>query len=553
MEIAHAPADRLANEKATNTQRVSSLDTLTTKISALQTATTALSAGGLFGGRIATLGTAGSTWTAQASANTAAGAYKVTVAQLATSARRDGAADIGRGLAATSDVSGLTLATLPVATPVTAGTFTVNAAKVTVKLSDSLQDVFDAISEATDGAVTASYDPAADKITLSSAEGTEVMLGAANDTSNFLRALKLGNNGAETVTSSATLGTLKPASALKNANLAGAVSAVDQNGAGKFSINGVEIAFNVNTDSLNTVIARINASNAGVSASYDAAHDRMVLANGATGDLGIALRESDGGLLAGLGLTTGATFTRGRNAEFTINDGETLTSTSNVLDASTHGISGLTIQVTGEETQTVTVGADTDAMRKAIDNFISAYNDVQSYIDSATKVSTDSKGKVTAAVLSNNREVQAWSDSLRALAFAAVSGSGSIKRIESLGLDFKPGSSQLEVDDEEKLTAALRDNATDVAAFFQTGTTGFSAKITSYLDTVSDLASTQQKNLNKTNTQIDDQIAAIERRLEQQRAVMESAFINMESAQATLKTQQAALDRAFSSTSSSSS
>ena len=109
------------------------------------------------------------------------------------------------------------------------------------------------------------------------------------------------------------------------------------------------------------------------------------------------------------------------------------------------------------------------------------------------------------------------------------------------------------MDDEEKLTAALRDSATDVAAFFQTGGTGFAAKIDAYLGKVSDLNDTQQKNLNKANTQLDDQIAAIERRLEQERSVMESAFMNMESAQATLKTQQAALDRAFGGSSSSNS
>lgn len=546
MEVAHAPADRLADEKATNLQRVNSLSTLGTKLSALETATKALSAGGLFGGRSTTLSSANSTWTAQAAANTATGAYKVTVQQLATAAHRDGAADIGRALAASEDVSGLTLATLPVATAVTAGTFTVNGQKITVKLSDSLQDVFDAIAEATDHTVTAAYDPETDKITLTGDGCTEVMLGAANDTSNLLRALKLGNNGTSTVSSSATLGTLKPGSALKNANLATAITAVDEDGAGKFSINGVEIAFNVNTDSLNAVIARINASNAGVTAAYDAAHDRMTLTNSATGDLGIAVSEESGGLLAALGLTTGATFARGHNALFTINDGETLSSTSNVLDATAHGITGLTLQVTSEETQTITVGADTDAMRKAIDGFITAFNDVQSYIDTATKVTTDSKGKVTAAVLSNNREVQDWSDRLRSLAFSAVSGSGTIKRLESLGLDFKPGTSQLEVDDEDKLIAALRDHASDVASFFQTADTGFAARINSYLDKISDLNDTQQKNLNKANTQLDDQIAAIERRLEQERSLMESSFLKMESAQATLKSQQEALDRAFS-------
>ena len=87
MAVAHAPADRLTEEKTTNTQRLNSLSTLGTKLSALQTATQALSAGGLFGGRSATLSSANSTWTARSATNTATGSYQVAVQQLATAAR----------------------------------------------------------------------------------------------------------------------------------------------------------------------------------------------------------------------------------------------------------------------------------------------------------------------------------------------------------------------------------------------------------------------------------------------------------------------------------
>ena len=58
------------------------------------------------------------------------------------------------------------------------------------------------------------------------------------------------------------------------------------------------------------------------------------------------------------------------------------------------------------------------------------------------------------------------------------------------------------------------------------------------------------KTLTKTNTGIDEQIAAIERRLVQQRELMESAFIQMENAQAKLKQQQSSLDSMFAQTSS---
>src|SRR5690606_35672021 len=100
-----------------------------------------------------------------------------------------------------------------------------------------------------------------------------------------------------------------------------AVTAVDADGKGSFTINGVSIDFDVDADSLSTVLARINASSAGVTASFDSASDRVVLTNKSTGDLGISLSEAAGGLLGALGLTNGTTFTAGENAAFTVNGG----------------------------------------------------------------------------------------------------------------------------------------------------------------------------------------------------------------------------------------
>src|SRR5262249_2100264 len=136
----------------------------------------------------------------------------------------------------------------------------------------------------------------------------------------------------------------------------------DTNGDGKFTINGVEISYNVNTDTISSVMAQINDSSAGVSASYDSINDRLVLSNKSTGDLGIAVNETTPGLLASLGLASGTTFTRGGNAEFTINGGDVLTSASNTLDGTAHGISGLSVTATSLDTQTITVAPDTQAM-----------------------------------------------------------------------------------------------------------------------------------------------------------------------------------------------
>lgn len=543
MNLEHAPADRLAAERSANSQKVTQLGSLGSKLTALQDVAHGLKAASFFGKRTATSSTADSSWNIAAATSTVTGSHAIAVSQLATTARLDGAGDIGAALNTSGDdVSGLTLANLPLGQAVTAGTFSVNGQKVTIALTDSLQDVFDAIANATGGNVTARYDHTTDRVTLASTSGN-VVLGAANDTSNFLRALKLGNNGTDTVSSSAALGTVKKSATLANANLGATITAVDGAGAGSFSVNGVDIAYNVNTDTLTTVLKRINDSSAGVTASYDSNSDRVVLTNKSTGDLGIAVNEAAGGLLGALGLSNGTTLVRGDNAEFTIDGGSTLTSASNTLDATVHGVTGLSVTVDTATTQTITIAADAGAMRTQIESFVSKFNEVQQFLDSVTKVSTDSKGKVTAAVLANNREIQDWGRSLRSLAFAAVSGlSGSISRLNDLGLDFKAGTNELEIDDSEKLDRVLKESTPGVEEFFTTATTGFAAKLDAFVENVTEQNSDQQERLNKTNSSLDDQIAAIERRLEQQRALLESAFIQMENAQSQLKQQQSALD-----------
>lgn len=544
IEYSSAPITRLEKEQSANRSKSTALSTLDGKMTVLQSAVAALQSASSFSGRSTTLSSGASSWSASAATDTATGAYKFNVTQLATVSRMNGANDISSGLAPTGDVSGLTLATLPLAAPVTAGTFTVDGRQISVDLADSLEDVFTAISTETGGAVTAAYDPVADKVTLTGSGA--ITLGAANDTSNFLSAFRLANNGTASVTSGSALGALNLSSPLASASLRTAVT-----GDGSFNLNGVNIAYNVSTDSVKTVLQRINASAAGVAASYDSATDRVVLSNKTTGDTGIFLADDTGGLLASLGLSAGATLVRGDNAEFTIDDGPTLVSASNTLTAASHGIDGLSLTAASESEATVTIASDTAAMQSRIDAFISAFNSVQTFIEEQTKI-TSANGKVTTSTLTDNREVQAWSQTLRRNAFAAVDGlSGAIGRLETLGIDFTSGTSLLAVKSSSTLTAALADRPNEVAEFFTTASTGFGARLKASLDLIAgtDLQKgyidEQQTRLATGNTDIDKQIAAIERQLEQQRELLTASFIAMETAQQSYNSMQTQLTKSF--------
>lgn len=547
IDLERTPGTRMQAEINTNQRKLNALSGLETRLTDLKGAVENLQAGDAFSPRSAS---ASGGWTASASSGATSGSYTFNVTQRATAARLVGAADRGQSIANSSDVSGVTLASLGTGSAVTAGVFTVNGARITVDLADSLQDLFDQISTATGGDVTASYDSVSDRISLTGS--SSVVLGSATDTSNFLAVARLNNNGTGTIESGAALGAVRSGATLADARLRTAVTAVDGSGAGSFQLNGVNIAYNLNTDTLNSVIERINNSAAGVRASFDVASDRVVIENTATGDVGFSLNESSGGLLAALGLVTGSTLERGKNAEFTVNGGPTLTSASNTLGAAAHGIAGLSLTPDGDGgIETVTIATDTGSMRAKIDDFITKFNAVQTFIDEQTRI-TSTNGRVTTATLSDNREIQNWGSQLRATVFATVPGlSSTLSRLDHLGLDFSGVSAQLTVKSEAKLAAALAERPTEVAALFQQSGTGLASRLDTLFDSYigivggAGLLGGLRTNLSSANNSLTTQIADLDRRLVQRRSQLETGFIEMERAQSTIQQMQSQLTRAF--------
>jgi flagellar hook-associated protein 2 len=304
-------------------------------------------------------------------------------------------------------------------------------------------------------------------------------------------------------------------------------------------------------------LASINSSTAGVTASYDSVNDRFVLTNNSTGDTGIGANEVSGGLLDAMGLTAGSTLQRGLDAKFTLNGGATITSKSNTLTAAEHGITGLSIKVDSATTQTVTVASDTEKTKSTLQAFITAFNTVESYIDDQTKVTVGADGKVSTATLGDNREVEAWGSKLRSLASSTISGlSSSVTRLEDLGIGFSSISAQLSIKDSAKLDAALANSSDDISGFFSNTVTGFTQQFATYLTALNDSSqgalSTQTSGLIKQNTDIDAQIVTLNRRIEDQRTLLTSAFLAMQDAQSAATSQQKTIENMFPTKSSSS-
>jgi flagellar hook-associated protein 2 len=95
--------------------------------------------------------------TASAASGATSGSYAFNISQLATAAQLNGQSNINQSLVPTGNPADVTIGTAGFSTPVTAGTFMVDGAQVTIAATDSLQDLFNHIASATNNKVSASY------------------------------------------------------------------------------------------------------------------------------------------------------------------------------------------------------------------------------------------------------------------------------------------------------------------------------------------------------------------------------------------------------------
>ena len=542
--VERSPEQRLRLDQNRLQQQNNAFAGIKTELTVFQNDLASLKDPGFFDSRTATASDP-TLASATAAAGAALGSYSFSVTQLASAASWRGATGAGASLSTTDDVSALTLSSAGLASPITAGTFTVNGKQITIATTDTLKNVLDQISTATGGAVTASYSSANDAITLSSA--SEIVLGSATDSSNFLQAMKLANNGSPTVTSASRLGAVKIASPLSQSNLATAVTG-DVDGNGTFTINGVPISYSTGSDSITNVLKRINDSGAGVVAGYDATNNRFTLMNRNPGDIGIALADVTGNFLAASGLSGGA-LAHGSNLLYSLNDGPQLSSQTNTISEATSGITGLSVTALDKGDFAVTIGSDTNKVRTAIANFVAQYNKVQSVINAQTASSTDANGKVTAGLLAGDQSVESLIASLRNSMNGATSSlSGARFRLDSLGFVSNGHDDSLSTTDLSGLDTALTSNLGALKDLFTHAGTGLAVQLDSFITaTIGDKGSmiAHQSALTTQSAAIDTQISSIEKHVSTYQQNLTAEFVAMETAQAQINQQMQYLSKTF--------
>jgi flagellar hook-associated protein 2 len=226
----------------------------------------------------------------------------------------------------------------------------------------------------------------------------------------------------------------------------------------------IDISVGPPAKSLAEVRDMVNAANAGITATVlsDASGSRLVFRSSATGAVNgfkITVTDADSnnvdtsGLSAlaydpSVGVVTMAQALAAANASALIN-GAPVSSTSNTL---TNVVDGMTLQLQQVTTAPVqvTTAADQDAIRKKVEAFVTAYNDLNNELATQTKYDPASK---TAGTLQGDSTAVSLRTSLRNTLRGNSAASTTFTRLADIGFDVQQdGSIKL---DSKKLANAL--------------------------------------------------------------------------------------------------
>ncbi|MEZ0372195.1 MAG: flagellar filament capping protein FliD, partial [Candidatus Sericytochromatia bacterium] len=313
-------------------------------------------------------------------------------------------------------------------------------------------------------------------------------------------------------------------------------------------------------DSLNDIISRITASEAGVRASFsNVGGGRVTLNSKNNGPLAVAISDT-GNLANALGLNATDSQTMGESAQIRV-DGGVVQSFNKNTGITAAGIDGVILDLRAADPGnpvTVTVANNGTVATDKIKSFVDQYNNVISAIDQLTSYDPESGQK---GPLLTDSSVKSIKNRLSEMVFGRVtglSGSSSVGSLTELGFNTGPlGSnvgttSTLQVDT-AKLQKALEADPIRVAQLLgatdtSNGDQGVMEKIKSYLEGVSSISgfiNQREKSLNTQITSITERINSLSSRLNSKQIALEHKFTNLELVIAKMKAQQNSLAGLF--------
>jgi len=299
---------------------------------------------------------------------------------------------------------------------------------------------------------------------------------------------------------------------------------------------------------------KINAADAGVTAAIvqDGSGSRLTLTGKNTGAANAVTVSVAGatGDLASFTHPGGLTENRpAADAQLKVNN-LPLTSASNTLENVIDGLD-LTLTKTTSGPVTVTVSHDATGMRKGINDFVAAYNAVNSYLNTQTKYD---EGTKTAGTLQGDRTAVGLLNTLRGLAGQPTAASGVYGRLSDMGIAVQRDGS-LKIEDDAKLTTALA-NPAELSKAFATTDTGLAhgfkrmadsmLGVQGMLTTRSDGLRASVKRNDRDQDRLEDRVARIEERLLRQYQALDAKMGQLNGLSSYVTQQMTMLNNQFS-------
>jgi len=310
----------------------------------------------------------------------------------------------------------------------------------------------------------------------------------------------------------------------------------------------VSITIGAGETSLAAIRDKINGANAGVTASIitDANGARLSLRSTATGaENGFKITASetvdDGDATTGLSALTydpsaGSQLTLNQgalNAKATVN-GIGVESASNTLANISDGLS-LTLGKVSATPVDVKVGTDTTSMTNAINDFVKAYNALNSYIHDQTKYDATSK---SGGPLQGDPSIIGFQNQMRSILNTDSTASSMFSRLSDIGVTVQADGSLAA--NSTKLSAALANPAQVKALFATDGATnagtGFAVRFSNLCD----------QSLDVTNGNLSTRYSGLQGELKRNSTEQDNMQTHLDATQARLTAQYQALDTAMS-------
>lgn len=317
--------------------------------------------------------------------------------------------------------------------------------------------------------------------------GSTLSIHALNDDTDTLKYLGLKDKQSNKMTTSMALEDLT----FKNALTPGADGKV------KLTINSIDFEFD-KTETLSSVMSKINASDAGVTLAYSSINDQFTMTaknSGAGDNIVVSETAGSGNLMTALGLTTatGAVASAGVNAKLTVN-GKEIIRTSNTVD-----VDGVKIELKelSDDAITVTSKADATSLKDTIKSFVEDYNNmietmnklVKEDYDTAYPPLTDDQkaemsekeiesweAKAKVGLLRGDKLIKGIANQMQSMIYgSAVKGGISLYDLGITSAGYAENG-KLKID-EDKLTTAIETKSNAIQELFTTADTGLAVQL----------------------------------------------------------------------------